>query len=237
MLNNGTKIVSIRNNGSIIKSGDIFYVTEVTKDGDVFYESEDGKQHGCVSGNMFDKYFDVVEVKPETKPKTFQTKITGSDVDDLLERSKFITDSVFDKCTIVSCQLPNGFVIVETSSCVDPDNYDEDLGVEVCMKRIKDRVWELEGYLLQNNIYLYNEIINGPHSGFVCDDVCDDSDDLCCDGDCFNCPEFDDGENDKQENRYDDYWDHVADAYDDFLDWVDDYFDDIAERDQHYRGL
>lgn len=233
MLNKGAKIISIRDNGSIIKSGDIFYVTEVTEDGDVFYESEDGKQHGCVSGDMFDKYFDVVEVKPENMFKTFQTKVTGSDVDDLLERSKFIIDRVFDKCTIVSCQLPNGFVIVETSSCVDPDNYDEDLGVEVCMKRIKDKVWELEGYLLQNDIHLYNELINGSHDDVESDRV----DDHVCDGDCFNCPEFDDGVNDKQENRYDDYWGHVADAYDDFLDWVDDYFDDIAERDQHYRGL
>lgn len=28
----------------------------------------------------------------------------------------------------------------------DPDNYDHDLGVEICKKRIEDELWKLEGY-------------------------------------------------------------------------------------------
>lgn len=234
MLNNGDKIISIRDNGSVIKSGDVFYVTEITDDGVVFYKSEDDKQHGCVSENMFDKYFKVEEKpKAEEDHIKFKNKITGSDVDNIISKSKIMSTTAFDKCTIVACQLPNGFVVVETSSCVDPANYDEELGFNACMNRIKDKVWELEGYLLQSNLHMYDMLVNGLHEE---EDGCD-SDDQFCDGDCFNCPEFDDDEHDDKEDDCGDYdyWDHVVNAYEDFLDWVDDYFDDMAERDKHYR--
>ena len=79
--------------------------------------------------------------------------ITQSDIDILIGRSQVITTTVFNKCTIVSLQLPNGFVITESSSCVDPVNYDEKLGKQICMERIKNKVWELEGYRLQCALY------------------------------------------------------------------------------------
>lgn len=34
--------------------------------------------------------------------------------------------------------LRNGFEIIETSACVDAQNYDQKLGEEICMKKIKD---------------------------------------------------------------------------------------------------
>ena len=48
--------------------------------------------------------------------------------------------------------LRNGFELVEASSCVSPENYDEKLGREICMKKIKDRVWHLLGFLLQTAV-------------------------------------------------------------------------------------
>ena len=56
------------------------------------------------------------------------------------------------KVTLVAARLTNGFVLVETSTCVDPANYDESIGAEVCIKRIRERIWELEGYLLSERI-------------------------------------------------------------------------------------
>ena len=51
--------------------------------------------------------------------------------------------------TVVRCILANGFEIVESSSCVDPKNYSEKIGQEICMRKIKDKIWELLGFLLQ----------------------------------------------------------------------------------------
>jgi len=53
------------------------------------------------------------------------------------------------KTTIVTATLRNGFEITESSSCVDPANYDEALGQHVAMERIKEQVWHLLGFLLQ----------------------------------------------------------------------------------------
>ncbi len=81
-------------------------------------------------------------------------KITEAHVNRLIEESETEEIKLGNKTTVVALTMPNGFVIVESSSCVDPDNYDHDLGVSICIKRIKDIIWKVEGYRLQNDKYL-----------------------------------------------------------------------------------
>ena len=78
--------------------------------------------------------------------------VTLEHIDNLIRESQVSVKTVFAKCTIVAVQLKNGFVIVESSSCVDPINYNEAMGVSICMERIKNKLWELEGYKLQNEL-------------------------------------------------------------------------------------
>lgn len=59
------------------------------------------------------------------------------------------TETLGQKTTVVHATLANGFEIVESSSCVDPANYSEELGVQICLERIRNRVWYLLGFLLQ----------------------------------------------------------------------------------------
>lgn len=163
--------------------------------------------------------------------------VTQSVIDELMESCDIAVTTAFDKCTIVACKLPNGFVIVESSSCVDPDNYDEDMGVDICMKNIEKKLWELEGYLLQNKLYM---------DGITFDN---DDDDLECDGDCENCDLFDRDDDDDIEdenedkpkhtdNKYEDdeYWDKLIQTYNDYLDYIDDYLDDLAHYKRRHRG-
>lgn len=165
--------------------------------------------------------------------------VTQAVVDELMESCDIAVTTAFDKCTIVACKLPNGFVIVESSSCVDPANYDEDMGVDICMKNIEKKLWELEGYLLQNKLYMDGVSFD--------DDKTDDADDLECDGDCENCDLFDrdddDAEDEKDEKpkhtnkKYEDdeYWDKLIQTYNDYLDYVDDYLDDLAHYKRRHR--
>lgn len=78
--------------------------------------------------------------------------VTAEQIETIFNNSTMIIEKHFDKCTVVILRLPNGFVLVESSSCVDPENYDEQIGVDICVERLKDRVWELEGYKLQNEL-------------------------------------------------------------------------------------
>lgn len=55
-----------------------------------------------------------------------------------------------EKTTVVQVTLANGFVITESSSCVDPANYNHALGTGLCLKKIEGQVWMLLGFLLQS---------------------------------------------------------------------------------------
>lgn len=62
------------------------------------------------------------------------------------------TTTLGDKTTVVRAVLRNGFEIVEASSCVSPENYDEAIGRDICLEKIKDKVWKLLGFLLQTAV-------------------------------------------------------------------------------------
>lgn len=70
----------------------------------------------------------------------------------LAKSEKIVQHRVFGKCTVVMVKLPNGFVIVESTGCVDPANYDEAIGEKECMAKIESKVWEKEGYVLANRL-------------------------------------------------------------------------------------
>lgn len=78
--------------------------------------------------------------------------ITKQQIDELLEKSEIKVETVYDKVTIVNCKLPNGFVLTEASGAVDTTNYDEKIGMEVCMEKIENKLWELEGYALAKQL-------------------------------------------------------------------------------------
>ena len=71
-------------------------------------------------------------------------------VEDNMRNVSVRTIKEFDKpVCCVTLQMKNGFTLVETSSCVDPSKYDEEIGKQICLKKLEDKVWFLLGYLLQ----------------------------------------------------------------------------------------
>lgn len=81
-----------------------------------------------------------------------EIRITQEGVDALISESVVDVLKLGEKTTVVSVTLPSGFEIVESSSCVDPANYDQEVGRRICLDRIRSRLWELEGYRLQCSI-------------------------------------------------------------------------------------
>lgn len=80
-------------------------------------------------------------------------KITKEQIDEIVKNSTFHIQKVFDKCTVVSMRLPNGFILVESSACVDPKNFDYNLGQQICKEKLIGRIGELEGYRLQSELH------------------------------------------------------------------------------------
>ena len=59
----------------------------------------------------------------------------------------------FEKpCTYVTVRMKNGFTLRESTTCVDPANYDEEIGKQICLEKIEDKVWFLLGYALQDKV-------------------------------------------------------------------------------------
>ena len=76
-------------------------------------------------------------------------KVTQAEIDLLLNSADVQVRTEFGKCTVVTVRLRNGFILTESSACVDPANYDTELGKRLCLQHIENRLWELEGYALQ----------------------------------------------------------------------------------------
>lgn len=125
--------------------GDKFIVKDIKYDV-ARLDSVDDVNSIYITTSVLNEFFKVVEKDNQNNTVT----VNAEQVDNIIKDSTIYTDTVFGKCTVVSCMLPNGFVIVEYSACVDPSNYNEELGYDICMKKIRDKIFELEGYRLQN---------------------------------------------------------------------------------------
>ena len=75
------------------------------------------------------------------------SRLTASDVTRFFDRVESLT--MGKKTTVAKATLINGFEMVDGSSCVDPRNYNEELGTKICLGRMRDEVWELLGFVLQ----------------------------------------------------------------------------------------
>ena len=100
--------------------------------------------------------------------KTAAPSISAEMVERFIDHHETVT--MGGKTTVVRAVLKNGFEIVESSSCVSAENYDEKLGEEICMERIRNKIWELLGFLLQTAV----GGVNGEAA----------AEDCCCDEDC-----------------------------------------------------
>lgn len=74
--------------------------------------------------------------------------VTREQIDALMAASDIDVVTKFEKVTVVTVRLPNGFVLVEASGAVDKANYSEEIGRRTCLDRIATKLWSFEGYRL-----------------------------------------------------------------------------------------
>jgi hypothetical protein len=62
---------------------------------------------------------------------------------------------IFPGTTVTVCclTLKNGFTVVDSSACVSPENFNEELGRKAAKERARSQIWELEGYLLKQEMF------------------------------------------------------------------------------------
>lgn len=100
-------------------------------------------------GDSESKLNSFTESKGLEKPKTKLTK------DDVLSTIKGEDYTILNdgRTTICQLTLKNGFTVVGFSACVDPKNFDKELGQSIAKDNAVEKVWELEGYLLRQRLF------------------------------------------------------------------------------------
>lgn len=124
----------------------VITVTDVDADGIVsFVFGENNSSTGYMDIETFREHFERVEC--------MTNELEIELVEEIMENSEFEIYSAFDKCVVVSCKLPNGFVIVESYVFENAEDYDEDDGADICFDKIATKIWELEAYRRQQETY------------------------------------------------------------------------------------
>ena len=55
--------------------------------------------------------------------------------------------------TVCCITLVNGFTVVGESACASPENFSAKIGRDIAFNKARDKIWELEGYLLKNSLH------------------------------------------------------------------------------------
>lgn len=84
-------------------------------------------------------------------------RVTKDQIDKLVQEFEYHVYRVPNTTTMISVVFLNGFSIATgLSACVDPDNFDEDLGYEIANRNSTNaaiqKLWELEGYALKKQL-------------------------------------------------------------------------------------
>lgn len=80
------------------------------------------------------------------------TTITLEHIENIVVREIFfsVPESTMTICVL---ELENGFNVTGESAWVDPANYDAEVGRDIARRNAVEKVWQLEGYLLQERLF------------------------------------------------------------------------------------
>lgn len=92
---------------------------------------------------------DEAAIEQEIKDRGLTApRLMPGDIDDKI-RSATFTNLPSGKCVVCEITLQNGFTVRGESACVSPENFDQQIGNKIAHRNARDKIWELEGYLLQ----------------------------------------------------------------------------------------
>lgn len=79
-------------------------------------------------------------------------RLTPKDIDAVIVNKTF-TKLPSGKCLVCELTLKNGFSVTGEAACVSKENFDQEIGEQVSYENARSKIWQLEGYLLQEKNY------------------------------------------------------------------------------------
>lgn len=105
-----------------------------------------------VSGSVGCSTDDEIEAKIKEKGLN-APRLTPSDIESVIKSASY-TVLPSGRVTICELTLTNGFTVRGESSCVSIENFNKELGELIAFQNAREKIWQLEGYLLKQEFYL-----------------------------------------------------------------------------------
>jgi hypothetical protein len=80
-------------------------------------------------------------------------KVLLSDLEQLIDSAEKEEYIFFNKVLVVEYKLPSGFTVQGRAACVDPANFDLEIGRKIARDEAINQMWQLEGYKLQEKLF------------------------------------------------------------------------------------
>lgn len=79
-------------------------------------------------------------------------RLTPVSIDAVIAGKSF---HVFEQSQLTVCciTLANGFTVTGESACASPENFNEEIGQKIAFTNARNKVWQLEGYLLKQMLF------------------------------------------------------------------------------------
>ena len=109
----------------------------------------------------------AIEAEIQAKGKT-APRITPEHIDDQIRAEFYLNaydatvacgePAVDDLKVLTLCVLvlKNGFILTGESACASPENYDADIGRKIARDNARNKIWQLEGYLLRSQLHMWS---------------------------------------------------------------------------------
>lgn len=78
-------------------------------------------------------------------------RLTPDHIDSVITKKAFY---IFPDTTVTVCclTLDNGFNVTGNSAAASKENFDKEIGEKIAFENARNKIWELEGYLLKNKL-------------------------------------------------------------------------------------
>lgn len=77
-------------------------------------------------------------------------RVTPARIEEVIKGEESVVRGTLTICILT---LRNGFTVTGESACVDPANFNAELGYKIARQHATDKIWPLEGYALAERRY------------------------------------------------------------------------------------
>lgn len=150
----GDKIKLVKPMGVFDNVGEICEVIDIKKPAEtgdsssnkttISFKFGNGAHLGVMSEDECDAYFKRAE----------SAVFTEDDAIKMINKSDIVVHQVFNKRLIVAAMLPCGYVMVESSGSMSPQDFSRSAAYAQCLGRIRKRILQAETYRLMQEGYI-----------------------------------------------------------------------------------